>query len=88
MFVNRCWRIALRFACLLQRIYWFLFRQLVEGVYTVVWHGGRLLIIQNSYKCYRTIPCGFRCRGSRLRMARRGNWPKRSASRCAAKIFI
>lgn len=62
MFVNRCWRIALRSACLFQPIYWFLCRPSIKGVYTAVWHGGLLLAIQDFCKCYRTIPYGFpRC---------------------------
>ena len=65
--VNAAWRLGLKVAYRAQLIYWLCRRPTVTGVYVAVWHAGRLLIIQNSYKTYRTIPCGLPRRREQLK---------------------
>lgn len=60
---DRLWRVALRVAWRLLRLWWFVRRPHIEGVYVAVWHGGRLLVVRNSYKSYATVPGGGVYRG-------------------------
>ena len=53
------WRLALRIGSRLFSCYRFVFRPTVHSVFVAVWHGDRLLVIRNSYKNFKTIPCGL-----------------------------
>jgi ADP-ribose pyrophosphatase YjhB (NUDIX family) len=68
-FIDRLWRVGLRVAFCLQRLYWFLFRPEKQGVYVAVWCGDRLLVIQPSYKPHPTVPAGGVKRGEALAAA-------------------
>jgi 8-oxo-dGTP diphosphatase len=57
------WRTALRAAYRCLRLYWFVFRPRTEGVYVAIWHRGRILLVENSYRRRRTLPAGRLKRG-------------------------
>src|SRR5215475_14488552 len=65
------WRIAMRIAYRLRLVWWFVRRPAVHGSYVAVWHGGRVLVIQNSYRRLLTFPAGGRTRGESLHEAAR-----------------
>jgi 8-oxo-dGTP diphosphatase len=51
-------RVAYRGAYSLAMAYWFVRRPPVEGVFVGVWHGRRVLLLQNSYKRLFSMPGG------------------------------
>jgi 8-oxo-dGTP diphosphatase len=51
-------RTAYRGAYSLAMAYWFVRRPPVEGVFVGVWHGRRVLLLQNSYKRLFSMPGG------------------------------
>ena len=55
---DRPWRLALRVAYRLQRLYWFMARPRQPSAHVAVWHEGRLLLIRNSYKRLVSVPAG------------------------------
>ena len=61
--VNTVWRWGLRLGSRLFSCYRFIFRPTVRSVFVAVWHDDELLVIRNSYKKYKTIPCGLMRRG-------------------------
>lgn len=67
--VDALWRTAYRAAFVLLRAWWFVRRPEVQGAYVAVWHDGRLLLIQNSYRPGETVPCGAIGRGESPRTA-------------------
>lgn len=56
-------RTAFRGAYTLARVYWFALRPETFGVCVALWHGRRVLLIQNSYKRAFALPGGGRHRG-------------------------
>jgi len=67
--LDSLWRIALRLAYQLQLAWWFVRRPEIHGSYVAVWHGDRVLVIQNSYRKRLSFPAGGRVRGETLRDA-------------------
>ena len=61
--MDRFWRCGFRLAHALRRCYWFVVRPRGYGVYIALWAGGRILLVQNSYKKAYTLPCGGIKRG-------------------------
>lgn len=51
-------RTAFRGAYALARVYWFFRRPTTYGVFVGVWHQGRVLLVQNSYKYNLSMPGG------------------------------
>ena len=51
-------RTAFRGAYALARVYWFVRRPRTRGVFVGVWHAGRVLLLQNSYKYRLAMPGG------------------------------
>ncbi|MCP3100962.1 NUDIX hydrolase [Myxococcus sp. K15C18031901] len=51
-------RTAYRGAYTLARAYWFVRRPHTHGVFVGVWHDGRVLLLQNSYKHQLSMPGG------------------------------
>jgi 8-oxo-dGTP pyrophosphatase MutT (NUDIX family) len=51
-------RTAYRGAYALARVYWFVRRPRSRGVFVGVWHAGRVLLLQNSYKFRLSMPGG------------------------------
>lgn len=56
-------RTAFRGAYALARVYWFVRRPRTRGVFVGVWHAGRVLLLQNSYKHQLSMPGGGYHRG-------------------------
>jgi 8-oxo-dGTP diphosphatase len=56
-------RTAYRGAYALARVYWFVRRPRTQGVFVGVWHAGRVLLLQNSYKHRFSMPGGGYHRG-------------------------
>ena len=69
--LDRLWRSALRVAYRLQLAWWYLRRPTIHGSYVAVWHGERVLVIQNSYRKRLSFPAGGRARGETLLEAAR-----------------
>ena len=69
--LDSIWRIALRLAYQLQLAWWFVRRPAIHGSYIAVWHGDRVLVIQNSYRKRLSFPAGGRARGETLLEAAR-----------------
>ena len=55
---NLIFQFGLKIAYKILLVYWFLFRPKTEGVYVAVWTEGKILLVKNSYKKYRTLPGG------------------------------
>lgn len=51
-------RTGYRGAYALARVYWFVRRPRTQGVFVGVWHEGRVLLLQNSYKHQLSMPGG------------------------------
>ena len=56
-------RVTYRGTYTLARAYWFLRRPASEGTFVGVWRGRKVLLLQNSYKRYFSLPGGGRHRG-------------------------
>lgn len=63
------WRTGLRVAFRLQLVWWRLRKPVVTGSYVAVWHGGRVLLIRNSYRRADSLPAGGLQRGETPRDA-------------------
>ena len=63
------WRAGLRLAYRGQLVWWRLRRPNIEGSYVAVWHGGRVLLIRNSYRRSDSFPAGGLRRGESPRQA-------------------
>ena len=57
--IQLCYKLAYRLLLCI----WYLFRPSTKGAYVAVWHGGRILIIKNSYRNLYTCPSGTIKRG-------------------------
>jgi 8-oxo-dGTP diphosphatase len=56
-------RVAYRGAYTLALVYWFVRRPKTEGTFVGVWHGRKVLLLQNSYKRTFSLPGGGQHRG-------------------------
>jgi 8-oxo-dGTP pyrophosphatase MutT (NUDIX family) len=61
--IEALWHRAYRVAFRLVRVYWWLARPKIQGAYVAVWHGERLLVIENSYRERLSLPAGGLARG-------------------------
>ena len=69
MIAPALWRTAMRVAYALQLAWWFVRRPVIAGSYVAVWHGDRVLVIQNSYRRRLSFPAGGLKRGETPRDA-------------------
>jgi 8-oxo-dGTP pyrophosphatase MutT (NUDIX family) len=69
---DAAWRLGYRAAFLLARLWWALRRPARHGVMVAAWHGGRVLVLRQSYRPGLTFPGGA---------LRRGEDPAAAASR-------
>ena len=60
------WRTAMRAAYRVQLAWWFVRRPVIQGAYVAVWHGERVLVIQNSYRRRLSFPAGGLARGESI----------------------
>jgi 8-oxo-dGTP diphosphatase len=65
-FVDLLWRTAMRAAYQVQLAWWFVRRPVVQGAFVAVWHGDRVLVIQNSYRRRMSFPAGGLARGESM----------------------
>lgn len=59
MWIDACYRTAYRVAYQGARIYWRIARPSNRGALVTIWHQGRVLLVQNSYVSYRSLPGGY-----------------------------
>jgi 8-oxo-dGTP diphosphatase len=69
--LDRLWRSAFRVAYRLRLAWWYVRRPAIHGSYVAVWHGERVLVIENSYRKRLSFPAGGRARGESLLEAAR-----------------
>ena len=56
--IEALWHRAYRMAFRFQRLYWWLVRPTIRGSYVAVWHGPKLLVVENSYRRRLSLPAG------------------------------
>lgn len=61
--IDLFFRIAYRNAYQLMRVYWAIRHPTVHGALVAIWHQGKILLVQNSYVPYRSLPGGYVARG-------------------------
>jgi 8-oxo-dGTP diphosphatase len=52
-------RLAYRNAYQLMRVYWAIRHPKAHGALVAIWHEGQILLVQNSYVRYRSLPGGY-----------------------------
>jgi 8-oxo-dGTP diphosphatase len=57
--IDLLFRVAYRNAYRLMRIYWSIRHPDVHGALVAIWHDGKILLVQNSYVPYRSLPGGY-----------------------------
>lgn len=57
--VDALFRLAYRLAYRAARLYWRAVHPTTHGALVAVWHGGEILLVQNSYVPYRSLPGGY-----------------------------
>jgi 8-oxo-dGTP diphosphatase len=57
--VDRSFQMAYKLAHRLMRVYWAVRRPATHGALVTVWNRGELLLVQNSYVRYRSLPGGY-----------------------------
>ena len=57
--IDLFFRLAYRNAYRLMRIYWSLRHPQIHGALVAIWHDGKILLVQNSYVPYRSLPGGY-----------------------------
>jgi 8-oxo-dGTP diphosphatase len=67
--VDLCFQLAYRVAYRLMRGYWALRRPSTHGALVTLWYQGELLLVQNSYVPYRSLPGGYVARNETSRDA-------------------
>lgn len=67
--LDALWRLALRAAYRVLLLWWWVARPRITGVHVAVWHGGRVLLVRNSYRRARGLPGGRVRRGEPLPQA-------------------
>jgi 8-oxo-dGTP diphosphatase len=67
--VDLCFQAAYRVAYRLMRAYWAVRKPSTHGALVSLWHQGELLLVQNSYVPYRSLPGGYVARSETSREA-------------------
>lgn len=57
--IDFCFRVAYRCAYRLMRVYWSVRHPTTHGSLVALWHNGEILLVQNSYVPYRSLPGGY-----------------------------
>ena len=57
--IDLFFRLAYRGAYQLMRVYWAVVHPKAHGALVAVWHEGKILLVQNSYVAYRSLPGGY-----------------------------
>jgi ADP-ribose pyrophosphatase YjhB (NUDIX family) len=57
--LDRSFQLAYKVAYRMMRVYWGVRRPATHGALVTLWHQGELLLIQNSYVAYRSLPGGY-----------------------------
>jgi 8-oxo-dGTP pyrophosphatase MutT (NUDIX family) len=57
--VDRSFQLAYKVAYRMMRLYWGVRRPATHGALVTLWNNGQLLLIQNSYVSYRSLPGGY-----------------------------
>jgi ADP-ribose pyrophosphatase YjhB (NUDIX family) len=57
--IDLFFRLAYRNAYQLMRIYWAVRHPQVHGALVAIWHDGQILLVQNSYVPYHSLPGGY-----------------------------
>lgn len=57
--IDLFFRLAYRNAYRLMRVYWGVRHPHVHGALVAIWHDGKILLVQNSYVPYRSLPGGY-----------------------------
>ena len=57
--IDLVFRIAYRNAYRLMRLYWAVRHPTAHGALVAIWHEGQILLVQNSYVPYRSLPGGY-----------------------------
>lgn len=57
--VDRSFQLAYKLAYRMMRVYWGVRRPATHGALVTLWNAGELLLIQNSYVKYRSLPGGY-----------------------------
>lgn len=57
--IDASWRLAYKIAYRMMRVYWAVRRPDTHGALVAIWHEGRILLVQNSYVPYRSLPGGY-----------------------------
>lgn len=57
--IDACFRLAYRVAYQGARVYWRLVRPKNNGALVAIWHDGKVLLVQNSYLNYMSLPGGY-----------------------------
>jgi 8-oxo-dGTP pyrophosphatase MutT (NUDIX family) len=57
--IDLLFRVAYRCAYKMMRTYWGLLHPTTHGALVAVWYDGRILLVQNSYVPYRSLPGGY-----------------------------
>lgn len=57
--VDRSFQLAYKVAYRLMRVYWGVRRPSTHGALVTLWHQGEVLLVQNSYVSYRSLPGGY-----------------------------
>ncbi|MEL7369800.1 MAG: NUDIX hydrolase [Myxococcota bacterium] len=69
--IDLAFRTLYRTAYTAMRVYWAIRRPNTHGALVAVWHQDRILLVQNSYTQYRSLPGGYVRRGETGREAAR-----------------
>ncbi|HEX2675448.1 MAG TPA: hypothetical protein VHM19_02380, partial [Polyangiales bacterium] len=57
--VDLCFQVAYRVAYRMMRTYWSVRKPSTHGALVSLWHEGQILLVQNSYVPYRSLPGGY-----------------------------
>ena len=57
--IDLLFRLAYRSAYRAMRVYWAVRHPRVHGALVAIWHDGKILLVQNSYVPYRSLPGGY-----------------------------
>lgn len=57
--VDRSFQLAYKVAYRMMRVYWGVRRPATHGALVTLWHQGQVLLVQNSYVSYRSLPGGY-----------------------------
>jgi 8-oxo-dGTP diphosphatase len=57
--IDLFYRVAYRSAYKMMRVYWAVRHPQAHGALVAIWHDGKILLVQNSYVPYRSLPGGY-----------------------------